>query len=218
MIIKRLQSSWQLEQWRRKTSSFCEILSGDDVSHWLRAFYDTNRLQVLLSVQYYSVELLITGPLLSGFLTDLSKGALSDREIATKVDAMIPIMKDELKTAKELSAIIRGITDHGKTFLECNAAWWKCNYISKLQLINRELPASLCWLVFTVNLHLFGMLLACRCHSMKLSAAGISIAEVRPLLDASLKTLETFGTISLMSSKAGHCILGFLKIFDSLGK
>lgn len=73
-------------------------------------------------------------------------------------------------------------------------------------------------LVFTVNLHLFGILLACKDHNATLSAGGIEIGDVRSSLDYGLKTLKAVERTSLMSRKAGHCLKGFLRIFDSLSK
>jgi hypothetical protein len=73
--------------------------------------------------------------------------------------------------------------------------------------------------VFTVNLHLFGILLVHKCHGGILTAAGgIEMVEVRSSLDRGLKILQTFERISLMSRKARHCILEFLRVFDSLGE
>lgn len=69
-----------------------------------------------------------------------------------------------------------------------------------------------------MNLHLFGILLACKIYGEPLSSQGVRIGEVRSSLDYSLRTLRAIERTSLMSRKAGDCLRGFLKVFDSLCK
>ena len=72
--------------------------------------------------------------------------------------------------------------------------------------------------MFTVNLHLFGILLVCKRYEEALAIEGIQVADVRSSLDNSLRVLRAVERTSLMSRKAGDCLRGFLKVFDSLSK
>lgn len=74
------------------------------------------------------------------------------------------------------------------------------------------------WVAFTVNLHLFGIILACKRYDEVFSIGGIQTGEVRSSLEYSLRTLRAIERTSLMSRKAGDCLRRFLKVFDSLGK
>jgi hypothetical protein len=72
--------------------------------------------------------------------------------------------------------------------------------------------------VFTIGIHLFGILLSCVKRPSLLSAAKVDVAEARQLLGDSLITLQVVGERSLMSQKVVTCMLRFLEIFDSLGE
>lgn len=84
--------------------------------------------------------------------------------------------------------------------------------------LNYVLCVKLKPLVFTVNLHLFAILLICRYMSVMSADSGIEVVDVRSALDHSLKVLQTFEKASLMSRKACNCISGFLRLFDTLGE
>jgi hypothetical protein len=143
LIIRRLRLSWRLEQWREHTVPFCKILSDTDLDQWNAVSYHTNRYQVLLSIQYYSTTLLINFPVLATFLTEGVLGRQSERDFSVQIDGMILVIKNDLAAAKELSAIIHGAATSGDSFLDCNAAWWMCNYISETH--------NLDWRVITSN-------------------------------------------------------------------
>jgi hypothetical protein len=153
LLIKRLQLSWQLEQWRQNTASFCDILSEIDLCQQSRVPNVTNRLQVLLSIQYYSVTLLINGPVLTKFLSEGVNKKHSPRDKTMLIDSIMPVIKSEIKTARELLIIIDGATACGESFFDCNAAWWNCNYIS--EWLVRDCRERLCteWALTLASVH-----------------------------------------------------------------
>lgn len=72
--------------------------------------------------------------------------------------------------------------------------------------------------MLTVDLHLFGILLACHNCPETLRNVGLNIADVRLALDSGLGTLRVLERTSLMSRKARRCLSGFLEVFDTLSK
>ncbi|TVY17262.1 Lactose regulatory protein LAC9 [Lachnellula arida] len=131
LTIKRLQLSLELEQWRQNTSSSCEILSATDIIQWSTPCYSTNRLQILLSIEFWSVLLLINGSVLARLVSEVAEEKSSASDNTIRTETMISLIKNELETVNNLSMIIYGVINCGEAFLECNAAWWKCNYISE---------------------------------------------------------------------------------------
>lgn len=131
LIIKRLQLSLELEQWRQNTSSSCGILSATEIFQWSTLSYSTNRFQILLSIEFWSVSLLINGSLLTRFLSEVAQEKSSASHSTIRTETMISLVKNELETVNNLSMIIYSVINDREAFLECNAAWWKCNYISK---------------------------------------------------------------------------------------
>jgi hypothetical protein len=77
-------------------------------------------------------------------------------------------------------------------------------------------PAKLRLAVFTVSLHLFGILLGFKLHDTLLPTS--SITDIRTSLDQSLETMRILQRTSLMSHKARRCLLGLLEVFDSFSK
>lgn len=72
--------------------------------------------------------------------------------------------------------------------------------------------------MFTVNLHLFGILLLCYRDGMPLLKDNISVAEIRETLEAGMQTLEAIARSSLMSRKGRQCLKRFLHVLDALSK
>lgn len=70
--------------------------------------------------------------------------------------------------------------------------------------------------MFTANLHLLGILLACQQLGTLPRLRGIQATDVRTSLDFGLETLQAVKRTSLMSQKAGNCLKGFLRAYDSL--
>lgn len=70
--------------------------------------------------------------------------------------------------------------------------------------------------MFTTNLHLFGILLACQKHHDLIERTNIQVENVRLSLAFGLETLRAVERTSLMSRKARHCLQGFLQVYDSL--
>ena len=150
LIIRRAQLLWKLEQWREDISSFCHILSDAEICQWSTTSYATKRFQVLLSIQCYSVTLLINRPVLTRFLSETITERHNGRAINLLLETMIPLINRDLSAAKELATIIHSATIYGGTFLDCNAAWWVCNYTS--QWLSRALyiwPEAL----MTISIH-----------------------------------------------------------------
>jgi hypothetical protein len=76
--------------------------------------------------------LLINGPVLTGFLSEREKELPRDEtNDAILVGTITLVIKSDLETARNLSEVINGVIDCGESFLECNVAWWQCNYISE---------------------------------------------------------------------------------------
>ncbi|CZR63519.1 uncharacterized protein PAC_13416 [Phialocephala subalpina] len=196
LIIKRIQLSSMLEQWRENSSSSsCHILAETDFGKWTLSSYSTNRFNILLSIQYYAMILLINGPILARLLQEGVQSRQHGRETMLLLETMIPMIKNDLSAAKELRELIHIAVTCSETFLDFNGAWWMCNYT-----------------MFTVILHLFGILLACKINDMR----DIEMADIRSSLDSGLETLRLVERTSLMSRKAGDCLLGYVEIFDSL--
>ncbi|RFU33160.1 hypothetical protein B7463_g3168, partial [Scytalidium lignicola] len=199
LAIKRLQLMWQLFQWKESTSTFYNILSESDIHLLTTSLIDRNRFQIILSIHYHCTVILVNGPILDAFLKDLSKDIPNVASSALLLESMVPAIKDDLSATTCLQIIIEHITNHSDSFIDRNGLWWTCNYS-----------------LFTISLHLFGILMACRIQEDVFHHQQISIPEVRSLLLRSLNTLDIVGRKSLMSCKARHCLMGFLEVFDAL--
>lgn len=164
--------------------------------------------------------LLIDCPLLTTFLNYVTRERENETDFEFLVDAVTPVVKNDLVAANELRDIIHAVTLNGETFLDRNAAWFMCNYASKWESLRRVcfiyFAADLRFAVLTVSLHLFGILLGCKHHDTLLPESNIS--DVRTSLDQSLETMRIIQRTSLMSHKARRCLLGFVEVFDSFGK
>lgn len=130
-VAERLRLSLRLERWRDDISSFCGILCGSDLSDWTASSFDSNRFQILLSVQYYGTKLLLNGPVLAGFLMEWRLEHRSARELDAALESSAVAIKDACDAAQELQAIISAVNSSAPNFLDCNAAWWTCNFISE---------------------------------------------------------------------------------------
>lgn len=73
-------------------------------------------------------------------------------------------------------------------------------------------------LVFTLSLHLFGILMVVKMHQDMFKLQQITVVGVIAFLLRSLSTLGLVGRTSLMSRKARHCLTGFLDVFQTFGK
>ena len=222
LISKRLQLLWQLDKWQESLSSNFDVLSAAELVATGSSSYDAKRFQILLSIQYYRTLLLVNYPVLNAFLNLAIKERKNGREFAFLLEATAPVVKNDLMAANELQGIITAIAMCPEPFLDRNAAWWVCNSASKWRVVNenalkiRALMRSLLIPVFTVSLHVFGILLACKHHETLLP--GRSATEVRSSLDSSLETMRMIERTSLMSCKARHCLMGLMKAFDSFSK
>jgi hypothetical protein len=135
LVTKRLQFSWQLDKWRESLSSTSDVISASELKESVSASYDAKRFQILLSIQYYRLLLLVNFPLLTAFLSLVIKERKSEREFTFLLEAAVPVVKNDLMAANELRGIIHAITTCVKPFLDRNAAWWTCNYTSKWSVV-----------------------------------------------------------------------------------
>ncbi|KAH8803646.1 hypothetical protein F5884DRAFT_806115 [Xylogone sp. PMI_703] len=158
-----------------------------------------DRFQILLSIHYHCTVLFMNGAVIDAFLRDLSRNNQSAAASSLLLESLVPGLKDDLSAARSLQSIIEQVMNRDESFIVRNGVWWICNYSS-----------------FTISLHLFGILMACRIQESALQRYEINISEVRSLLLKSLNTLEIVGKKSLMSCKARQCLIGFLEVFDSV--
>lgn len=125
LVSKRLQLLSELSEWRRETSSFCEILSPTDLENFGSSSLGANNFRVLLSIQYYKTALLINAAVLIRLLANRAKNTT---ETTLPFEYTIPVIRDDFSAASILQRILHGAATCGGTFLDSNAAWWTCNY------------------------------------------------------------------------------------------
>jgi hypothetical protein len=137
LISKRLQLAWQLKEWRQSLSSTFSIVPAAELTNMSSALLEAKRFQVLLSIRYYRILLLIDCPLLTAFLNLVTEARKNEIDFDFLLEAVTPVVKNDLVAANELREIIHTVTLNAETFLDRNAAWFMCNYASKLECPKR---------------------------------------------------------------------------------
>lgn len=84
---------------------------------------------MLLSIHYYSTKLLLSAPVLVGFLKEHDSEHKSSREMTALLESAVPVIEDDCDGAQELQTIVSVVNKSAPDFLNCNAAWWSCNFI-----------------------------------------------------------------------------------------
>ena len=131
IIPRRLRLSYQLEKWRQDISPFCTILSEHDLGLLSPSTNDAVRFQIMLSIHYYRVALLINGPVLTRILAESFDGKRNERRFVLILDDALPAVKNDYLAAKCLQTIIHSLCTQMEPFLNRNGAWWICNYTSE---------------------------------------------------------------------------------------
>jgi len=135
----RFRKSFQ-EDFASRTSSrngartffrFAKFCPDHDLSELSSSTSDAVRFQIMLSLHYYRVSLLINEPILTRILSAIIDSQTNEREIAMILDDALPAAKNDYIAAKCLQAIINSICVQLEPFLNRNGAWWICNYTSK---------------------------------------------------------------------------------------
>ncbi|KAH7030054.1 fungal-specific transcription factor domain-containing protein [Macrophomina phaseolina] len=198
-VIQRLQLLSKLDDWRRQSSPFFDILKTTELGTCSPPSYESNRFQILLSIQYYKTVLLINSAVLAVLVYGTSTGAPHESHNSLPLEYTMPVIREDFTAARNLDRIIHCITTRGGSFLDSNATWWTCNYTS-----------------FTAILHFFGIFLACRLPEYANSFPDSMLADTRSALDNALETLRAVERTSLMSQKARHCVEGFLQVYDAM--
>ncbi|KAF2107469.1 fungal-specific transcription factor domain-containing protein [Lophiotrema nucula] len=211
-VGKRIQLICDLETWRASFASYHPILDSSETEDGLSpTSYEADHFRLLLSVNFHSICMLANNAVLSALLIDNHMGTTA--QIPLLAEATLAIEHD-LSTSKKLSELIGHLCEFAPTFIDTNACWWFCNYNSK-NYIDNSIVVLMLVTVFTVCLHLFGILLLCHGDQSAQIRKSVDPIVVRETLNSGLKILETVERTSLMSRKGRRCLERFLQVLDS---
>ncbi|KIX92185.1 uncharacterized protein Z520_12066 [Fonsecaea multimorphosa CBS 102226] len=188
----------RLEEWRESIAPFGGLVSVPTLRDLANGSFDTLRLQILLSMHYYRLRLLIGWPILISFVDMLvesvTKPHLGQSFPSEEYTAMV---NADWLAIRELGGIVHAVVVAVEPFLHSNAAWYTCNYLA-----------------LTVCLHAFILMLATKFDTD--SRLGFSTAETRATLETTLGTMKVLAETSLMTFKARNCLVKLLGAFDML--
>lgn len=128
-MTKTIDLSCRLEQWRESVAPPGIITSNADLSAWSPAAFETERYTILLSIFHYRTMMLFHGSLLMRVLERVTSSG-QDASSGVLQDAALSLLKNYLLALKEWLKLIQAIIRHRRSFLNCNAVWWTCNYMS----------------------------------------------------------------------------------------
>ena len=129
LVAKTIDLSWRLEQWRESVAPPGIITSSVDFSTWSATAFETERFTILLSIFHYRTMMLSHGSLLMRVLERVTSSG-QDASSGVLQDAALSLLKNYLLVLKEWLQLIQGIILHNRPFLNSNAVWWTCNYMS----------------------------------------------------------------------------------------
>ncbi|KAK5213143.1 hypothetical protein LTR41_000722 [Exophiala xenobiotica] len=189
----------RLQEWRETVSQFGGLVSAAELAD-IDGSYEVMRLRILLSLHYYRLFLMMSWPIIIAFANALLDGVAEIHPgQSLPWEEYTPVASADWFAVRELCAMIHAITRAAEPFLHSNAAWYTCNYIS-----------------LTACLHLFVLLLTSKLD--KESQLGLSTAEIRAALEASLDNMKVLERTSLMTYKARKCLVKLLEAFDILAQ
>jgi hypothetical protein len=129
VVAQRLEFTQRLAEWRQSSSiAFPEVISAQ-LDSWREAPYVTNRFGILLSIHYHSTALLVNRPLVTRLIAEIFPNTSSSLPFVGEIAIAI---KQDVRSAKELSHLVHCIAHYHPTFIDQNAMWWICNYSSEL--------------------------------------------------------------------------------------
>ena len=129
LVARTIDLSWKLEQWREGIAPPGIITSNADFSVFSAAAMDQERYTILLSIFHYRAMMLIHGSLLMRVLERItSTGETASSGVLQ--DAALSLLKNYLWALREWLQLVTSLLQHRRVFLNCNAVWWTCNYMS----------------------------------------------------------------------------------------
>ncbi|OJJ78809.1 fungal specific transcription factor domain-containing protein [Aspergillus glaucus CBS 516.65] len=199
LICERLRLFCELEQWRDDAACFGGIVSHSTLlAGSFPATHDLLAIQVVISVCYYRLCMVLNFPLLASYLECILDGERKDWKSGLLRQNICQVIQNDWTAITEVRGTIQSIHKFSNEFINTYAARYMCNYT-----------------IFTATLHLFGILLIYK-QDLHISP-GISVQQIRHELQECLSVMGIFERTSLMTRKARSCIYRLLFTFDSLG-
>lgn len=129
VMAARLDLTMQLDEWCQSLEDPMEVIEYC-AGLWRWHPKDPRRWSVILSTYYYFTKLLINAPVLTMALAEAQKHWPWDIPSSMLHDSVIQVLRDNLKSGKNLQKLVRGICLDGRPFIQENALWFLCNYSS----------------------------------------------------------------------------------------
>lgn len=128
LVIKKMQFTLDVEQWRSHTESSFHIgpTTGSNGS------LEQLRLDILLTLYYHRTFILIDAPVVVTFLQH--EFGKPEGATTSVLELVIPTVRSLLSHSIQLQDIIESALMRGHDFLSSGCMWWPCNYLCKAQL------------------------------------------------------------------------------------
>lgn len=139
LLGNRIQLLWQLGKWRESLQPAYSIVTAAEVDESDSASFDTEKFQILLSIQYYRLLLLINGPIITAFLNFVIVEHSDKMGLGLLMEAIGSVIMNDIVAAKEVQGIVHTVTVTSESFWDRNAAWLTSNYTSKWSIARANL-------------------------------------------------------------------------------
>lgn len=132
LIRERLHLFFELEQWRDNAACFGGIISQSMLlAGSLPATHDLLAIQVVLSVSYYRLCMVLNFPLLASFLECILDREKSDWESGFLRQTICQVIQNDWVAITEIRGAIQSIHESNNEFINMYAARYMCNYTSR---------------------------------------------------------------------------------------
>lgn len=216
LLSRRLHLILRLDHWKTAMPSTWSPCSALELQHKSIDELESVWPSAFLSIHYRRAQLLINGQPIIFALREWILG--SDSLPYATTELLASVLQNDFNAGKELVGVVRELVRPSSRVLQRHNMWFLANYSGNSILHLHLSRSDEIHLVFAACVHFFGLLLACVKQQSLLFAVGISLAEVRRMLQEGLELLKTVGSKSLMSQKGAACLFTFLDVFDSFGK
>ena len=127
LLTEVMGLSLRLDKWRESQPSSTIIHSLADFEHLSYSSPVSERLAIVLSLQYHRTSLLVHGSIIMRSLEWLTT---SDGDCLSGIagNTVASLLQRDLAAARDIHWIISHILQKKRSFLQQNASWWICNY------------------------------------------------------------------------------------------